>query len=283
MTVGAVIQARVGSTRLPAKVLLELPFGSGISVLQHVIRRAKKATSISRIVVATTTLEEDRLVESEALKEGVKAIRGEKEDLPARWLRAAESEGMDVIVRLTSDNPCIDPNLIDYAVEEHIKMGNDYSYADFPLGLNFDIISTSALEKLIKATSKRFREGKKVMSFEILKDKLGVKIGKIFPPEFLKSLESVRLTLDTEEDYALLCAVFEFLYPQNNFFTAEDLIKLFKNKPWLRLINKKVNQKKVLSSLKEELEEAKRILKMQDLNRVLKLLEKLEERMDDFI
>ena len=73
--------------------------------------------------------------------------------------------------------------------------------------------------------------------------------------------------MDTEEDYALLCAVFDYLYPKNKYFNAYDIINLFNQKPWLKLINKKIIQKKILDTLEEELKEAVKILDLQDLNK----------------
>ncbi|MFX1535457.1 MAG: acylneuraminate cytidylyltransferase, partial [Promethearchaeota archaeon] len=77
----------------------------------------------------------------------------------------------------------------------------------------------------------------------------------------------IRITLDTEEDYALLCVVYDYLYPIDSFFSTKDIIDLFKDKPWLKLINKKVVQKKKFNSLEEEIEEAIRVLSLQDLNK----------------
>ncbi len=77
----------------------------------------------------------------------------------------------------------------------------------------------------------------------------------------------IRITLDTQEDYVLLCAVYDFLYDQNPFFNGEDLVTLFYNKPWLKSINEKVSQKKIFHHLEEELEEAVKVLDLQDLKK----------------
>jgi spore coat polysaccharide biosynthesis protein SpsF len=82
----------------------------------------------------------------------------------------------------------------------------------------------------------------------------------------------IRVTLDTEEDYVLLCAVFDYLYGVNQFFDAVKIVSLFDQKPWLALISRKVIQKKVLDSLEDEVAEALRVLEFQDLGRVKDLL-----------
>ncbi|HEC93565.1 MAG TPA: acylneuraminate cytidylyltransferase, partial [Candidatus Atribacteria bacterium] len=84
----------------------------------------------------------------------------------------------------------------------------------------------------------------------------------------------IRITLDTEEDYVLLCAVFDYLYSKNKYFDAYDIVNLFKEKPWLKLINKKVVQKKIFNTLEEELKEAIKVLNLQDLKKARDFLKK---------
>ncbi|WP_457601067.1 cytidylyltransferase domain-containing protein [Hydrogenivirga sp.] len=272
--VGAVIQARMSSTRLPGKVLKELPYGSGVTVLQNVIRRALRVEGVDTVIVATSIYDEDTPIEETAKREEVKVFRGDREDILSRWLGAAEEFGISVIVRITSDNPCIDPHLASAAVKGHLKSGSDYTYASYPLGFNFDIMNTEALKRVVSSTNRKERIERRVILFHDLKGDLNLKLHRVNPPEELERLKDARLTLDTEEDYALLCAVFDFLYWENEFFTAYDVVRLFEEKPWLKLINKKVVQKKVFNSLEEEIEEAIKVLELQELNRVKELLER---------
>jgi len=83
--------------------------------------------------------------------------------------------------------------------------------------------------------------------------------------------------LDTEEDYTLLCTVYDYLYKNNNFFNKDDIIKLFKEKPWLKLINKKIAQKKIFNNLQEELEEALKILNLQELKKAENYIKNLQK------
>ena len=106
--IGAIIQARTSSTRLPGKVLLELPYGSGITVLQQVIRRLKQSKKIDTIVVATTEDKADDAIVDIASRESVSSFRGSKENVLERYYLAAKSFGLETIVRITSDCPCID-------------------------------------------------------------------------------------------------------------------------------------------------------------------------------
>ncbi len=271
--IGVVIQARTSSTRLPKKVLKELPYGSGITVLQNVIRRAKKSKKPDIVVVATSDKKEDDPIEEIAIREGVDAFRGDEEDLLLRWIGCAEEFGIDTIVRITSDNPCIDPSFIDKVVEFHVVEGNDYTSATFPLGFNFDIMETEALKKVVNLSEKDIRIERRVYRFFDLKDKLNLKIGKIGSEGDYGVLKDARLTLDTIEDYALLCAVFDYLGTD---FDFKGVKKLFEEKPWLKFINSKVVQKKLFNSIEEEVEEAKNVLRLQELNRVVDLLNKIQ-------
>jgi len=105
-----IIQARMGSTRLPGKVMKEL---YGQTVLSHDIERVKQSTMVDDIVVATTVAEADDRIVAEALKCGVKVIRGSEEDVLSRYYLAATENGADIVVRITSDCPMIDPKVID--------------------------------------------------------------------------------------------------------------------------------------------------------------------------
>lgn len=268
---GGIIQAKLGSTRLPDKVLLPLPCNSKTSVLEHIIRRTQKVQMIDEIIVATSNRKRDDVLESLSRKLRVKCFRGDEQNVLSRFFFAAKKSNLDVIVRLTGDNPCIDHNLINSIIEFHIKKRNDYTATKhYPLGLNVEVISFKAMETAFNEAS-NFFEKEHVTSY-IYKNPDTFKISfKEAPKKFYHP--DIRITLDTEEDYALLCAVFDYLYPRNKFFATEDIIDLFKKKSWLKLINKKIMQKKIFSSLEEEIREAVRLCDLQDLKRAKEYLE----------
>ena len=278
MKIGAVIQARSSSTRLPKKVLKFLPYNSDITVLQQVIRRVKKSNVLDEIIVATTTDKEDEEIVKIAEKEGVRWFKGSKEDVLSRYYFSAKESKLDIVVRITSDCPCIDWNIVDRTVIKHIKEEADYTSntikRTFPHGLDVEVVSFGALEKAFCESKEKFeREHVCPYIYRTAKEKF--KISSLeAPPEL--TAPDIRITLDTEEDYALLCAVFDYLYPQNKYFQAIDITNLFKEKPWLKLINKKILQKKTFGSLEEELEEAKKLLELQELKRVKEIIEKWE-------
>lgn len=274
MKTGVIIQARSSSTRLPKKVLKELPYGSGITVLHQVIRRLKKAKKLDDIIVATTTEREDKKIVKVAEGENVKWFRGSKDDVLSRYYLAAKQNKLDTIVRITSDCPCIDPEIVDLVVEKHIRSNADYTSnclrRTFLHGLDTEVMSFQTLEKTFHEAKQDF-EREHVCPYIYKTRPDFFKITSVRAPKGL-NFPDIRITLDTEEDYALLCAVFDCLYPRNKFFSTEDIIELFKKKPWLKLINKKIIQKKIHNSLEEEIQETIKICDLQDLKRAKEYL-----------
>ena len=275
MKIAAIIQARTSSTRLPRKVLKELPYNSGITCLEQVIRRLKKSKRLNEIIIATTEGKEDDDIVEIAQKESVKYFRGSKENVLSRYYFAAKENNIDVIVRITSDCPCIDPDIIDLAIDAHINKMADYTSntltKTYPHGLDVEVFNFSALEEAYKKATKDYE--KEHVTPYIYRNPQKFKINIVKAPKELYAPD-IRITLDTEEDYALLCAVFDYLYPKNEYFDAYDIVNLFKEKPWLKLINKRVVQKKILDTLEEELKEAIKILDLQDLKRARDFLQR---------
>ncbi|MCB4203539.1 glycosyltransferase family protein [Deferribacterales bacterium Es71-Z0220] len=277
MKVGAIIQARTSSTRLPKKILKSLPFDSDITVLQQVIRRVLKAQSLDEVIIATTTDSEDEEIVKISDKENVRWFKGSKDDVLSRYYLSAKENNLDAIVRVTSDCPCIDWNIIDLAVEKHLNENADYTSNTikraFPHGLDVEVISFDALEKAYFEAKEIF-EREHVCPYIHTTNKDKFNISSIEAPQYLTAPD-IRITLDVEEDYALLCAVFDYLYYENEYFEALDIVKLFGQKPWLKLINKKVVQKKIFTNLSDEVSEAVKVLKLQDLYNSANFLENI--------
>lgn len=244
MKIGAIIQARAGSTRLPRKILRNLPFGGKTTVLQQAIRRLKKSRRLGDIIVATTVGKEDNDIVDIARRERVKHQRGSNRNVLSRYYSAAKNNNLDVIIRVTSDCPCVDPQILDLMIERHIKTKSDYTSncvkRSYPHGLDIEVFNFDTLEKAYK-NAKRDYEKEHVTPY-IIRQKRIFKITEIKAPKNLYA-PNIRITLDTEEDYALLCAVFDYLYPKKTYFNAYDILNLFRQKPWLKLINEKVRDR----------------------------------------
>lgn len=275
MRIGAVIQARISSTRLPGKILKELPYGSGITVLEQVIRRLKKSKKLNDIIVATTIGKNDDEIANIAKKEEAKWFRGSKEDVLSRYYLAAKENDLDVIARITSDCPCIDSEIVDSIIEKHIEAKADYTSntgkRTYPHGLDVEVFNFNILKETYKSAQKDYE--KEHVTPYIYRNPNMFKVVHVEAPKELHAPD-IRITLDREEDYALLCAVFDYLYPKNKYFTAYDVVNLFKEKSWLKLINMKVMQKKIFDTLKDELKEAIKILDLQDLKRAKDFISK---------
>ena len=246
MKIGAIVQARTSSTRLPGKVLKELPCGSGITVLEQVIRRLKRSKKLNDIIIATTLEKEDAKIVALAKKEKVKYFRGDKENVLSRYYLAAKENEIDIIVRITSDCPCIDPEVVDLVIERHLEAKADYTSNNlkrtYPHGLDAEVFNFDVLGKTYKNATAGYE--KEHVTPYIYKNPSKFNIIQVEAPRELYAPD-VRVTLDTEEDYALLSLVFDHLYKEKRYFTSYDLINLFKKEPSLRLINKKVVQKKI--------------------------------------
>jgi len=280
MSVGAIIQARRSSTRLPDKVIKELPYGSGITNLSQVIRRVKYSKRVNDVIVATTTDPKDQLIVDIAKKEQVKWFCGSEDNVLERYFLSAKKNNLETVVRITSDCPCVDPDIVDLIIEQHCTQGGDYTsntlIKSYPHGLDVEVFSFKALEEACNSAEKN--EEKEHVTVYIYQNPSKFKINKIEAPQQHFGPD-IRITLDTEEDYALLCMVFLFLNNEDRIFKIEDIISLFNEKPWLKIINRKVVHKGLLETDEEELAEALKIIDLQGLSKAKTIIEKSLENL----
>jgi spore coat polysaccharide biosynthesis protein SpsF len=277
MKKGIIIQARTSSTRLPKKVLLKLPFGSKYTVLDQVINRCKLSKETDEVIIATTTEKEDDLIVKIAKKNNVKFLRGSTEDVLSRYYYAAKENNLDIVVRITSDCPCVDYQIIDKLIFILLREQLDYISntikLTFPNGLDVEVFNFFALEKAYK-NAKLKSEREHVTPYICNKDNK-FKIKNYCAIKGFKRPD-IRITLDTLEDYALICSVYDYLWKEEKYFGLKEIIELFNRKPWLLEINKKILQKKVFKNLEEEKKEAIKLLRTQELNNIANILEKVK-------
>lgn len=237
----ATIEARMGSTRLPEKVLLPI---MGRPMLLLMLERVKRAKLVDEIVVATTTKPDDDKIAKLAKKERVSVFRGSEEDVLKRVVQAAKKFGAGVVVRLTADCPVVDWRIIDRLVR--IYQSENYDYVSnvikrsFPLGLDVEVLSFKKLQEIEKiATGQVYREHPPYYFY-------------VHPRQFrLKNWQAkgkmhwpdLRVTLDTKEDYLVLTKIFEELYPQNPDFSAEDVVELMRRHPEWVAINSQIKHR----------------------------------------
>lgn len=214
MKVVCIIQARMGSTRLPGKVMLGL---CGKTVLGHVIERVKMVKNIDEIVIATTTKEDDSIIVEEALKYDVKVFRGSEEDVLSRYYYAAKENDADVVVRITSDCPLIDPEIIDEMLSrfKYLYKENKVDYLSntlertFPRGLDAEIFSFKILEDAF-INAEKYHQREHVTPY-IYENANKFKLVGGYQKDIDYSYH--RWTLDTEEDFELIRRIYLHLYP----------------------------------------------------------------------
>lgn len=243
MKIGAIIQARMGSTRLPGKVMKKI---KGKTVLSHVVERVRQSKMIDEIIIATTTLDRDDIIENEAIKCGAKVFRGSEEDVLDRYYHAAKENNLDVVIRITSDCPLIDPFLIDNTINIYLQSkyqivtnaGPGLSERTFPRGLDVEVFSFNILEEA-------FNNAKEIYQREHVTPYIYENNRKIYYYQNDVDYSKFRWTLDTEEDFELISSVYKELYRGNHDFYMEEILELFKRKPKIFDINKHVEQKKI--------------------------------------
>ncbi len=242
MKVVCIVQARVGSTRLPGKVLKKI---CGKTVLEHDINRLKLVPNIDEIVIATTVEKQDDKIVDEAKRLGVKYFRGSEKDVLSRYYYAAKENNGDIVVRVTSDCPLIDSEITDKIIKYYKENRHKYDYVSntidrtYPRGLDTEVFSFYALEKAFKeATSERDREHVTPYIWD------NPKIYKIFQYKNEKDFSDLRWTLDTKEDYELILLIYEY-FKNKEYFNMKDIIRVIAEKPEIKEINKDVEQKKL--------------------------------------
>lgn len=272
MKIGCIIQARTTSSRLPGKVLRTIDFETKQTILEEVIRRVKLSNKIDKIIIATTKNRSDDEIVEIAKRENIGWYRGSEEDVLSRFYYAAEENALDYIIRITSDCPFIDPHVIDDLIELY-KEGN-YDYASncinrtFPHGLDCEMFSFEAFKKVkVIAKDKYYREH--VTSYFYLNPQ-EYKIGSL---ELLnENYSDIRVTVDTKQDYATACVLKSYLC--EGMESYKDIVKIYMEKPYIKIINDNILQKKQYASVIEECKDAINLLELQELNEAADIIRK---------
>jgi len=238
MRVIAIVQARMGSTRLPGKVLRQL---GGQTVISRVIERVRRFSLIDDLLIATTTDPADDAIVKEAGRCGVQVFRGSEDDVVERYYRAACQARADVVVRITSDCPLIDPEVSDYTIQRFLEERPDYASnaleRTYPRGLDTEVVMFSALERAWKEASEPYQRAHVMPYLYQNPDKfrlLSVK-GEV-------DFSGYRWTLDTSEDLEFLQEVYERLDRAGG-FTWRDVVRLLEREPALGEMNQHIRQK----------------------------------------
>jgi len=241
MKVVAIIQARMGSTRLPGKVMMDL---AGEPMLARVVNRVGRASKLDAVVVATTTNSDDDPIVDLCQKRGRPVFRGSEEDVLDRYYQTAVAHSAEAIVRITSDCPLIEPEIIDAVVLEFLSRYPNIDYVSnaiqrsYPRGLDVGIISFGALERAwTEDENPAWREH--VTQYIVRNPDLF----HIHGVENDVDYSYMRWTVDAPEDLAFVRRIYDHL-PNDEFNWKDVILLLERNPEWLE-INRHIKQKTV--------------------------------------
>ena len=247
MSNAAIVQARMGSKRLPGKVLSMI---QGRTMLERVVERARRAERVSRVVVATSEAPEDDAIASVCRESAIDVFRGSEHDVLARYLGAAQQFDADPIVRLTADCPLLDPVVVDAVVARFAAGDVDYAAninpPTFPDGLDTEVFSRNALEQA--AREARLRSEREHVTLYIRNHPEIFRIANVC---HARDLSAMRWTVDEPADLELVRAVYaEFGNPD---FGMEDVLRLLAKQPDLARANARFARDEGLrASLRED-------------------------------
>ena len=228
----AICQARMGSTRLPGKVLKAI---SGMTTLSWVVRAATLAPGVDEVVVATSTLPADDIIDAWCVRNGISCYRGSETDVLSRYIGAVEATSADVIVRLTGDCPFLDPAVIGEVIQLRKMKNADYAtntdpptYSD---GLDVEVFTRALLETTYREAT-RPSDRDTVTRF-MVRNRHRFRAANLVCP--LPGLVNERWVLDSPEDYEFICKVAEKLNGKTSSYL--EILQALDQSPELRKIN----------------------------------------------
>ena len=247
MKIVIIVQARMGSTRLPGKVMRTL---AGRPMLDHVLDRLERVAGADEVVVATTEQEHDQaIVDLVGARPSIGLFCGSEHDVLARYHAAAQQYGADVVVRITADCPLIAPSVVDRCIEVFRSRAGSIDYVTtgmrrtYPRGLDTEVLNFQALDAAHREATEDW-DREHVTAFVYKR-----------PERFrLLSVEDdadhshLRWTVDTPEDFEFVSRIYDALYSSNPRFDYHDVLALLARHPSWSDINRHVRQKSELDA-----------------------------------
>ena len=234
------IEARMTSSRLPGKVLLE---AAGKPLLEHMVERLRRVDALDEIVIATTEEASSDPIAELADRLGIGCFRGSEEDVLARVLGAAQAYDADLIVETTGDCPLIDPGVIAHVIERFHDGDVDYCSntmeRTYPRGMDVQAFPTAVLAEVAELTNDP--ADREHVSLYIYEHPERYRLRSVVSER--PETGALRLTVDTPEDYELIRTIFETLYPADPAFGLDAILELFDERPELADLNRHVEQK----------------------------------------
>lgn len=234
----AAVQARLGSSRLPRKMLLPI---MGRSMLERIVERVRHARRVDEVVLATTESPEDDELVSAARSIGIRASRGPVDDIAERFHRVMAETGADILVRVWGDCPCVDPAVIDRAVtlleEREFDFVSTCTAGEgdtedgflrtYPYGLDIEVYRRRVIERIRAVDDPFYRE---CLSDYLRDHGAGFRLGALRNPE---DCSDIYVTVDYQTDLDTIRAVFQHLYKPDRAFGFEEVVELLRSHPEL--------------------------------------------------
>ncbi len=238
--VGIIVQVRMGSTRLPGKILKNL--NKNETVLDVLIKRLKLSKVANEIIIATTPDEKNALIVDVAKSYNLPYFIGSEENGLERYYQAAKNFNIEIVVKITSDCPFVDPKILDEMLIIYINNNYDYfknvdGITPFPIGFDIEIFSFEILEKLYNLGKTEYEKEHITPIFYNHPERFSIVS---YNNENLKYFEDLRLCLDYKEDLVVLREVYKKLKERGKsiVFTLEDILEIVDENPEIMDINK---------------------------------------------
>lgn len=227
MTVMAIMQARMTSTRFPGKVLAPL---AGAPMVIRQLERISRARRLDSVVIATSIDPSDDELVAVLAGAGHRVVRGSLDDVLGRFIAAIDAYEPDVVVRLTADCPLISPRVIDLVVDRFESTGADYASntmtPTYPDGLDVEVVSAAVLREVASITTDPPEREHVTLGVYRRPDRF-----RIENVAAERDLSTLRWTVDTPEDYAFVSGVYDELYPQLPDFDLDDVLAYLERHP----------------------------------------------------
>ena len=250
--IGCIIQARMGSSRLPGKIMKKI--NGDTPMLKFQLDQLEFSKNVDQIIIATTTLEPDNLIVDFCKKNNLECFRGESKDVLDRYYKCAKKFNFPIIVRITSDNPLIDPTIVDHVISRFIDSDYDYMSTEVkksPLGFAVEVFTFKSIKKAWEEAKLPSEHEHVTPYFYNNPDKF-----KIESVSQEKDLSHIRCTVDTEYDFKLIEKIISKI--ETRPIHLDHILDLFSKDTNLLEINKHVKHDGYARSLKEDQEFLKR-------------------------
>lgn len=243
--IGAIIQARTGSSRLPNKIFADIV---GMPLLWHVYNRLTYSNLINQIIIATSNKKEDDKIENFAIENNISFYRGSETDVLSRFYHTAKTFNLDIIIRITADDPFKDPVMIDYAINKFIEFDLNFIYNNhpptYPEGIDIEIFDYNSLRIAHKNAITLFEKEHVTQYF--FKNLNDIRHLNIFSNE---NKSNLRWTIDNSEDLQMTKIIYDRLYVKGKIFLYQEILNLIKQEPHIAEMNMNVKRSDMYKNL----------------------------------